>query len=246
MSLRAATMLLALGAAGCATVPTSTLDAFAQRSASNSFETFDRAIDPPSTLVLPVAHDVQTEGPSCGAHALASVIAYWLGPGAASGQAIYRDAPPADPSGYSIAELIELAGARGVTASGVRLAEADIVRELERGRPVLIPVRIPAIYLQRWSLPGANEPVIGLPAQIVAARVGWLSERTGMTMISHYLLVVGYEDDTFVVLEPVMGFRTIAARRLDRYRRAYSNAAIVFSGAGPPAGQAAAARAADG
>lgn len=237
-------LLLALGAAGCATVPVSSLDAFAQRSANNSFELFDRSVDPPETLVLPVEHDPQTEGPSCGAHVLASVIDYWKGDGAAAGEAIYRQTPPADPGGYSMAELLTLARAHGLIASAVRLGEADIRHELESGRPVLVPVRIPSIYLQDWSLPAANVPLLGLPAQIVTSRVARLSEWLDTAMLNHYVLVVGYEDDTFVLLEPVLGYRTIAADRLARYRRTYNNAAIVFSADAPPPTQTAAAAAA--
>ena len=39
--------------------------------------------------------------------------------------------------------------------------------------------------------------------------------------------------DTFVAVEPVMGFRTIAFDRLDRYREPFGNAALVFSGSRP-------------
>lgn len=225
-------LLLALAAAGCATRPTSTLDAFAQRSANNSFELLDRSVDPPATLMLQVEHDQQVEGPSCGAHVLASVINYWRGEGTVSGEAIYRTTPPAALDGYTMAELLELARGNGLTASAVRIGNEDLIRELESGRPVLVPVRIPSIYLQAWTLPGANVPVLGLPAQVVTSRVGRLSEWTGLTMINHYVLISGYEDETFVALEPVLGFRTISFDRLKRYRRPFGDAAIVFSG--PP------------
>lgn len=228
-------LLLALSAGACATQPTSSLDAFAGRSASNSFETFDRGIEPRRTLVLAVQHDRQTLGASCGAHALASVINYWRGPGVVSGDAIYAATPPAQPDGYSLSELLLLAHQNGLTASGVRLSDADIVRELEAGRPVLVPVRVPSVFIQTWGLPASNESVLGAPSRIIAGRVGWLSEATGMAMLNHYLLVVGYEGDTLVVLEPVMGFRTIARERLGRYRRAFNNAAVVFSAERPPA-----------
>jgi hypothetical protein len=235
-------LLLALGA--CATSPTSDLDAFALRSANNSFELFDRSVDPPATLMLPVVHDRQTQGPSCGVHVLASVINYWMGPGAVSGEAIYSSTPPAAPEGYSMAELLTLARQHGLMASGVRLAEADIVRELESGRPVLVPVRLPAVYVQSWSLPGANRPLVGVPAQLVTTRVGRVSEWTGLAMVNHYVLIAGYEGETFVALEPIMGFRTISFERLRRYRRPFEDAAIVFSRPANPPGEAVAASAA--
>lgn len=241
-------LLLAL-AAGCATRPTSTLDAFAQRSANNSFELLDSSVDPPSTLMLPVVHDQQLEGPSCGAHVLASVVNYWRGPGTASGAAIYRTRPPSAANGYSMAELMALAQEYGLTTSAVRMGEDGLVHELENGRPVLVPLRIPSIYLQRWTLPGANTPVIGFPAQLVASRVGRMSEWIGgATQIDHYMLIAGYEpeDETFVALEPVLGFRTIGFDKLRRYRRPFGDAALVFSGPSRPQGDSAAAAPASG
>jgi hypothetical protein len=235
-------LLLALGA--CATHPTSSLNAFAERSANNSFELRHRSVDPPETLVLPVVHDRQIEGAACGAHALASVINYWRGAGTVTGQQIFASTPPANAqAGYSMAELLTLARANGLQASAVRLAQADIIHELESGRPVLTPVRVPSVFVQSWSMPGANAPVLGLPAAVVTSRVARLSEWTNLAMVNHYVLIVGYEDETFVAVEPVMGFRTISFDRLARYRRAFNNAAIVFSAEGAPASSTTAARA---
>ena len=228
--LRTAAAALAFGVSACATTPSASPDAFAERSAANSFEFFDRVVDPPSTLLLPVVHDRQTNGISCGAHALASVTNYWLGPGHVSGTDIFAATPPADmQTGYSMAEILNLAGEQGLLASAVRLQPDGILRELEAGRPVLVPVRVPSVFVQGWQLPGANIPVLGFPAALVISRSAQLSEMTGQRMLNHYALVAGYDGDTFVILEPVMGLRTISAKRLARYREAFGNAAIVFS-----------------
>ena len=228
--LRTAAAALAFGVSACATTPSASPDAFAERSAANSFEFFDRAVDPPSTLLLPVVHDRQTNGIACGAHALASITNYWLGPGHVSGADIFAATPPADmQTGYSMAEILNLAGQQGLLASAVRLQPDGILRELEAGRPVLVPVRVPSVFVQGWQLPGANIPVLGFPAALVISRSAQLSEMTGQGMLNHYVLVAGYDGDTFVILEPVMGLRTISAERLARYREAFGNAAIVFS-----------------
>jgi hypothetical protein len=239
-------LLLALGA--CASNPTSSLDAFAARSANNSFEAFDRSVSPPDTLVLQVSHDRQTTEAACGAHALSSVINYWEGEGTVTGQGLFEATPPADlREGYSMTELMALARAHGLTTNAVRLRDADIIRELEAGRPVLVPVRVPSIFLQPWQLPGANMPVIGIPSAVVTSRVGQIAEFTRATMVNHYILIVGYENQTYVAVEPVMGFRTISFERLDRYRQPFGNAALVFSGSHPrPANGAAAAAAPTG
>jgi hypothetical protein len=223
--------LLALGVAGCATVPTPTLAAFAERSADNSFEVLDRAVGSPNALVLPVVHDRQTSGPSCGAHALASIVNYWHRDANVTGEAIFAATPPAQPQGYSMAELIVLAAQHDLLASGVRLPPQGVVDELERGRPVLVPVRLPSIYVQPRTLPGENVAGLGLATGLITHRVGRLSEWTGLTMVDHYLLVVGHDEDRFVVVEPVRGYRTISAQKLGRYREPFGDAAIVFSAA---------------
>lgn len=225
----AAILLLALGAAGCATTPSATLGDFAQRSADNSFEVFERGVNSPQALVLPVVHDRQTAGPSCGAHALASIINYWRGANTVSGERIFASTPPAAPNGYSVAELVALAHGNGLVSSAVRIPEAGLIDELEHGRPVLVPVRLPAIYIQGNALPGENARGLDIAAGFITDRVGRVSEWTGLAMVDHYLLVAGYDEDRFIVVEPVRGFRTISATKLQRYREAFGNAAIVFS-----------------
>lgn len=229
----AAISSLALFIAGCAVTPVADVNTFAEESANNSFEVFDRRMEA-NALVLPVVHDRQTDGASCGAHALASVINYWRGAGTIAGNDIYANTPPAQSAGYSIAELLTLAQANGLVASGVRLDNAAIVRELESGRPVLVAVRLPSIYVQNRTFPGANAPVVGYAGGFLSYRVGQVSEFTGLEMVDHYLLVVGYDEERFVVVEPVMGYRTISQDKLDRYRRHFGNASIVFSANRPP------------
>lgn len=222
-------LLLALCLTGCATRPTTDVNAFARRSADNSFEVFDRAVDP-SALVLAVVHDRQTSAASCGAHALASIINYWRGAGTVAGDGLFETSPPADSvSGYSLAELLAIAHGRGLQANAVRLSQADIITELESGRPVLIPILAPAVYVEPRTLPGENVPVIGLARNFVVGRAAQISESSGMAMVGHYLVVAGHDQGRFVVVEPVRGFRTISFERLARYRRPFNDAALVFS-----------------
>jgi hypothetical protein len=117
------------------------------------------------------------------------------------------------------------------------LDDAAIIRELESGRPVLLAVRLPSIYVQNRTFPGANAPVLSYAGGILSYRVGQVSELTGLEMVDHYVLVVGYDEERWVVVEPVMGYRTISHDKLARYRRPFNNAAIVFSGP-PRQGQA--------
>lgn len=234
-----AAFALTLCVAGCAINPTTDLAQFAVRSGENSFEVFNRRVTSPEALVLPVVHDRQYAGPACGAHALASVVNYWLGRSALDGATLFRETPPASEAGYSMAELLSLARTHGLTASAVRLDETHVIRELESGRPVLVPVNLPSIYVQKRVLPGGETPVFGLVRNAVVYRASRVSEWTNLAMVDHYLLVVGYDDARFIVVEPVMGYRTIAFSRLARYREPFEDAAIVLSG--PPRSRAGAA-----
>ena len=222
-------LLLAFCLAGCAATPTPDVDAFAARSANNSFELFHRGMNA-SALVLPVVQDEQTSAESCGAHALASVVNYWRGADVVSGAALFRASPPAHPrDGYSVAELLALAQHEGLLANAVRMDGVDITHELESGRPVLVPVRAPAIYLEPRTLPGTNAPVIGMVGNVVVSRAARVSEYVRPAMVDHYLVINGYEGDHFVVVDPVLGYRTISFAKLAHYRHAFGNAAIVLS-----------------
>jgi hypothetical protein len=81
-------------------------------------------------------------------------------------------------------------------------------------------------------------PVLGIPANLITSRVAMVSQWTDTAMVNHYVLVVGHDDEKFVVVEPVLGYRTISFDRLGRYRRDFNNAAVVFSGQrAPPTNQ---------
>lgn len=214
----------------CATHPSTDAASFAERTGSNSFEVFGGTVSPPETLLLPVEHDQQVNGIACGAHALASLVNYWYGAGTVAGSEIFAAHPPADQkTGYAMSELLQLAESHNLVSSAVRLPAEGLIAELEAGRPVLVPVEVPSIFVQTWQLPGMNVPVLGLPAEFITSRAAWLSEKTNSNLLNHYVLVAGYDGDTFIVMEPVMGLRTISADRLARYRAPFGNAAIVFS-----------------
>jgi hypothetical protein len=229
MAAKLAALALTLSAGACAVNPHANVNAFAQRTDANSFEAFGGALRPRDALVLPVLHDRQTEGASCGAHALATVLNYWNRADTVAGRDIFAASPPASAAGYSMAELVTLAERHDLIARAVRLPEAAIIEELERGRPVLTPVRVPAIYLQRRALPGRHLPLVGLAGDSVIDRTGRFAEFSSLGLVDHYLLVVGHQQGALVVVEPILGFRTISSERFQRYRGAFGNAAIVFS-----------------
>jgi hypothetical protein len=216
--------------AACAVAPVRSIGEFARRGQDNSFEVFNRPVRGPKALVLDVAYDQQANRVACGALVLACVIRYWKPGDAAAGAAIFAGHPPADPvNGYSLQEIITLAKRHDLNASGVRFGPDDIIAELEKGRPVMIPVRLPSIYVQTHTFFDPDPVVIGQIKNIFLGCVAFLSSLTGLEMLSHYVLVVGHGPDRFVLLDPILGYRTISRSRLAGYRKAFADAAIVFS-----------------
>jgi len=219
--------LLALWLGGCATSVTPNVDAFGAQSAANSFEVAHRAFASDG-LVLPVVHDRQDSPAACGAHALASVINYWR-PAGATGAGIFAETPPADGRGYALAELQAIAVRHGLLASSVRIDRAGVIDELNHGRPVLVPVTAPAVYMETSTLPGANAPLVGLAERVFRDEIGRFAEMAHMGLVNHYLVVVGYDRDRFAIVEPVLGYRTIKQARLESYRQPFQDAALVVS-----------------
>ncbi len=223
-----AALLSTLVVSACATTPNADIESFARHSGRNSFEVSQRAAAP-GALVLPLVQDRQTEGPSCGIHALASVVNYWRGPGTLTGSVYYKANPPTNNAGYSMDELLVIAREQGLLAQAVRMPSSALKGELERGRPVLVPVKVPSIDIQQRVLPGGDLPVIGAVGRFMIGNTAAASEGAKAMLIDHYLVVVGYDSEKFVVMEPVMGLRTINKEKLERYRAAFGDAAIVFS-----------------
>jgi hypothetical protein len=220
-----------LAVCSCATEPVPRLETFADRGYANSFELIDRSVGGADALVLDVPYDRQENRVACGAHVLASVVRYWR-PDAedVTGAGLFAARPPADMThGYSLAELVALAEVEGLDAFGVRLPEPGLVAELEQGRPVLVPLALPSVWIQTHTLFAPDAPPLGNLKNLAIGRVGAMSALTGLAMGSHYVLVVGYADDRFVLLDPIMGYRTISRARLRKFRDDSGDAALVFS-----------------
>jgi hypothetical protein len=223
--------IASLIACGCAIKPVPQLETFAEKGFDNSFEVFGRPVRGADALVLDVPFDQQANRVACGAHVLASIVRYWRPDAqATTGEAIFAARPPADTTrGYSLAELIALANEEGLQAFGVKLPEAGLVAELDLGRPVLVPLDLPSVWIQTHTLFDPDVAPLGSIKNLAIGRVSAMSELTRLAMGSHYVLVVGYSDDRFVLLDPIMGYRTIGRGRLETFRDGFSDAAIVFS-----------------
>lgn len=223
-----ATALLHL--TGCAVAPVHNMEEFASRPSANSFETFNRPPNKDEAIVLDLTLDQQIERVSCGAHVLASVINYWHPETTIDGSNLFASEPPQNSSvGYSMAELISLASQNGLIAFGVRLQEDLLKQEIRNGRPVLVPLHLPYVFVQNITLFDPDFAPVGNLKNRFLNRLARMHTWTDTGMLDHYALVVGYDHDKFVLLDPLLGYRTISNNKLDRYRSKFENAAIVFS-----------------
>lgn len=216
--------------AACAVTPTYTASDFANNPTRNSFLSFNRTPDKDRTVVLDVELDMQTSRVSCGAHALSSILNYWQSAPKASGQSLYLSVPPTNPDvGYSMGELIDIAHNHKLKAFGVRLNDDRVKVEINAGRPVIIPVQIPYVFLQSRTLFDPDFVPVGNLKNRFLNRLALVHQWTDTNLLDHYVLVVGFDDTKFVLLDPIMGYRTISAEKLSSYREPFENAAIVFS-----------------
>lgn len=216
---------------GCAVAPVHNMQEFAARPVANSFETINRPPVKSEAIVLDLTLDQQVERVSCGAHVLASVINYWHPELAVDGSEMFAAEPPQNTEvGYSMAELVSLASRNGPQAFGVRLQEEQLKREVSSGRPVLVPLHVPYVFVQNITLFDPDFVPVGNLKNRFLNRLARMSVWTDMGLLDHYALVVGYDEEKFVLLDPLLGYRTISYGKLEKYRKEFNDAAIVFSG----------------
>ena len=126
-------------------------------------------------------------------------------------------------------ELIDIAHNHKLKAFGVRLNDDRVKVEINAGRPVIIPVQIPYVFLQSRTLFDPDFVPVGNLKNRFLNRLALVHQWTDTNLLDHYVLVVGFDDTKFVLLDPIMGYRTISAEKLSSYREPFENAAIVFS-----------------
>lgn len=165
-------------------------------------------------LLLDVRLDRQIAANGCGAHAVASLVDYWLrlAPSEttaeiSTGAQIYARTPPKDSSGYTLAEVADLLRSQGLEALAVASTSDALKAELRAGRPAIVRVTLRATELRPIRiLP--DQPALLAGIETLAFR---LSSRVfGMEQLDHYWLVIGYDDSRVVVLDPAMGVRSVS------------------------------------
>lgn len=225
-------------AAACAVVPVhADRSSFAAAPSLNAVPRAEVRLTPSETLLLDVRLDRQQAPTSCGAHAAASVIDYWLRssppvepPAGRTGLEIHARTPPASPAGYSLAELVALLRDAGMVAVAVGSTPQAIRAELNAGRPVIARVSVSSGYLATMRMFPASTPVLGRVEAVAADVAARLLEPVGSARIDHYWVVVGHDAAHMIVLDPVLGIRAV---RNEAFARAFGRGgdlAVVVGG----------------
>ncbi|MBX9574374.1 MAG: C39 family peptidase [Caulobacteraceae bacterium] len=229
---------LALAAGGCVAVPVNVdRGAFARAPSRNAIPPAVVRLAPQATLLLDVRLDRQQASYSCGAHVVAAVVDYWSRTGSAprgvrprTGVEILAETPPADPRGYSVGEVAGLLQSAGLTALAVTADAESLRTELQSGRPVIARVSLPAGRLAAHTLLPAEMPLLGGVQARTLDLAAEVVEPWGAARIDHYWVVVGFDVEHFIVVDPILGLRAV---RVPAFQRAFERGgrlAVVVGG----------------
>ncbi len=133
---------------------------------------------------------------SCGAAVLASVAEYW-GVSGFGQENILEQHSPGDPKkGYSIGELKRLSRSVGLLAFSFTSDREQIVKQIDLGRPLIVPLSIPRDDFLRRSVP-------------IIPRTYSLLSKLFVKDYSHYVVIAGYNAQRVLILDPNVGFRWV-------------------------------------
>lgn len=220
---------------GCVSAPVSVdRAAFARFPERNAVPPGPVSLRPAEMLLLDVRLDRQVAANGCGSHAVAALIDYWrraspsdgYGP-TLTGSELYRLAPPSAAAGYSLAEMAAMIEAAGLSALVVNSTAEALKAELEAGRPAIVRVSLPATEVRRATIFPNRTPVI---AGLEARAFSLSSRLAGERQLDHYWLVIGFDADRMVVLDPAMGVRSVRMDTFEAVFAAGGRLAVVSGG----------------
>lgn len=203
-------LLLSVVATSCRSVPNSV-----------SHPSFEKRYGGYVYCALPSVR--QSGDKACGAAATESVLKYW---GKEASQEFLVSRYPLSQSGYSMAEMKQMCIDQGMTTfllslgtatdeMGAPLAPTAFLRQqLKKGRPMIIAVRRSAFERLRSKCPPAY--------YLLAGFVG-----SGLPLKEHFVVIFGFRDDRFLVMDPNFGLYDIQRERLIGQWRPMKYAALL-------------------
>ncbi|WP_298124584.1 C39 family peptidase [Brevundimonas sp.] len=189
------------------------------------------------TLVLDLRLDRQVSGNGCGAHAVASMIDYWHRAAPRSdgfrpptGAWIYAATPPSQSSGYALGELVELLETSGLVAVPVETTVAALKGELDRGRPAIARVSLSAGHVLGTRLIPVELAYLAATETFLTDAAARLVEPFAPSRLMHFWVVIGYDAEHVIVLDPALGIRAVQSAAFARAFDRGGNLAVVVGG----------------
>ncbi|MEM7145352.1 MAG: cysteine peptidase family C39 domain-containing protein [Verrucomicrobiota bacterium] len=167
------------------------------------------------TKLNPVLQSHQT---TCGAATLAAICQYWNIPLTES--QLLAKHPPQTPNGYPIAQLKQIAEHEGLQSFLITPKEnpaAFLESQISKGRPVLIAALCP------------KGRYFGDPLPLIERLDSETITTPGRKWKEHYLVVTGFDDSQFLVMDPAYGIVAVQKSDLLRFWREMNDAALLCS-----------------
>lgn len=158
----------------------------------------------------------QTREVTCGLAAFASVARTWDIEISQNDE--YMAFPPMDAiRGYSVEELKYVIESRGFYVFAVRGDDAFLRQQIEKGRPVIVPLR----KVRYQFRPGARTS---------AARIHQISTSPNIEdNLDHFVVVIGYGDGGYLILDPDDGFAVLPTALFAALRTPHHSAALLIA-----------------
>ncbi|MBT6529808.1 MAG: hypothetical protein HOK99_02730 [Betaproteobacteria bacterium] len=140
----------------------------------------------------------QIDQKGCGAATISSLLTYWDKP--VSYENIVSKYPSTSTEGYNVGELKSIASKYDLAAYSLQMTEKFLKENLAKGRPIIIAVKK---YIFKY-------------ARILPEFVPF----KGQITYSHFLVVFGYNENGYWVMDPAEGYKYLAADTLrEMWRR---------------------------
>jgi len=134
----------------------------------------------------------QIDQHGCGAATISALLEYWDNP--VSYKSIILNYPSKSALGYSIGELKNIVSKYGLAAYSLQMSEKNLKKNLAMGRPIIIAVK-KNIFKYINILPD------------------FIPFKEYITY-SHYLVVFGYNDEGYWVMDPAKGYYFVTNKAL--------------------------------
>ena len=170
----------------------------------------------PNSIVLDVRFHRQVDKDyACGAALLHSVLSWW---GAKTTQLrILTKYPPHDKKkGYSLGEMKRIVKKYSFKSFVVGGTAGFLQKQIDAGRPVIVPVKLQydADELAKHGLSRADYDKVTKKYDLI---------------YDHYLAVIGYGKNSFVVIDPARGIYKITVEKFEEIWGHHQNAALLIS-----------------